>query len=75
LFVKGANFFETYQIREKPVFHAFVVYGPVSRSYTGLRDLDGVFAYVPPGEVGFSHRPRTDQHETLQDVVMRREKA
>ena len=75
VFIKGANFFETCQIREKPTFHAFVVYGPVSKSYTGLGDFDGVFAYLPPGEVGYAHRRHGDRHETLREVVTRRDGA
>ncbi|KJU85666.1 hypothetical protein MBAV_002140, partial [Candidatus Magnetobacterium bavaricum] len=46
IYVKGANFFETCQIPQKDTFYAFVVYGPVSRAYTGLRDYDAVFAYT-----------------------------
>ncbi len=53
IFIKGANFFETCQIPEKDTYYAFVVYGPISRSCSGLNDFDGVFAYVPAGKAGY----------------------
>jgi hypothetical protein len=52
VYVKGANFFETCQLLHKDSFHGFVVYGNVSRKYTGLKDFDSVFAYVPAGTAG-----------------------
>ena len=58
VFIKGANFFETCQIPEKETFYGFVVYGPISRAYSGLRNLDGVFAYVPVGSSGYYHRDK-----------------
>jgi hypothetical protein len=59
VFVKGANFFETCQIPEKDTFHAFVVYGPISRAYSGFCDLDGVFAHIPAGRSGYYHREKS----------------
>ena len=73
LFVKGANFFETCQFAEKHRFHAFVVYGPVSRYYTGLRDFDGVFAYLPAGTVGYQHPAGGLPLRTLSEAVARPE--
>lgn len=55
VFIKGANFFETCQIVEKHTFYGFVVFGPISRVYTGLQDYDAVFAYVPAGISGYQH--------------------
>jgi hypothetical protein len=69
VYVKGANFFETCQIAHKHTFHAFVVYGPVSRTYTGLKDFDAVFVHLPPGEVGFVHRKPPSTITTLVDIV------
>ena len=69
VYVKGANFFETCQIPQKPVFHAFVVYGPVSRKYTGLNDNDGVFALVPAGKEGYVHHRDPKNVITLRNVV------
>lgn len=57
VFIKGANFFETCQLPEKNVYHAFVVYGPISRACSGLQDLDGVFARVPSGVSGYRSLP------------------
>jgi hypothetical protein len=75
VYIKGANFFETCQIREKETFHAFVVYGPVSRLYTGLKDFDGVFAHVPAGTVGYDHRDASSRGVvSLTDIVAVKDK-
>jgi hypothetical protein len=55
-YIKVPNLFETCQIPEKESFHGFVVYGPISRSYTGLWDFDGVFAQVSAGTAGYHNR-------------------
>jgi hypothetical protein len=69
VFIKGANFFETCQLREKETFYAFVVYGAISRRYSGLNDFDGVFAYVPSGKVGYIHNAGGLPPITLKDIV------
>ncbi|HEX9639902.1 MAG TPA: hypothetical protein VGB13_01160, partial [Candidatus Krumholzibacteria bacterium] len=48
-------FFETCQIAHKDSFHGFVVFGGVSRSYTGLCDFDPVFVHLPAGTTGYKH--------------------
>jgi len=68
VYVKGANFFETCQLREKETFYAFVVYGDISRRYSGLNDFDGVFAYVPSGKVGYIHNSE-GRPITLKEIV------
>lgn len=75
VYVKGMNFFETCQLREQDVFHAFVVYGPVSRTYTGLPDLSGVFAFVPSGTVGYRHSADSHGVRTLTAVCRRHRRA
>jgi hypothetical protein len=69
VFIKGANFFETCQLREKETFYAFVVYGAISRRYSGLNDFDGVFAHVPSGKVGYIHNAAGLPPVTLKDIV------
>jgi hypothetical protein len=71
VFVKGANFFETCQIQDKPAFHAFVVYGPVSRRYTGLHDFDPVFVFVPAGRLGYARTTSSMQvpEKTARDCL------
>jgi hypothetical protein len=69
VFIKGANFFETCQIPEKDCFHAFVVFGPISRQLTGLENLDGVFAFLPAGAHGYTHRGGSQAVTTLSDTV------
>jgi hypothetical protein len=68
-YIKGANFFETCQIVDKDTFHAFVVFGPVSRLYTGLNDFDGVFAYLSAGTSGYRHAQDSSQVVTLSAIV------
>ena len=70
VYIKGANFFETCQIPEKHTFHAFVVYGPISRAYTGLNDYSGVFVHLPPGTTGFLHSKNPDEILTLSSIVL-----
>ncbi len=73
VYVKGLNFFETCQIKEKDTYHAFVVYGPVSRLYTDLIDFDAVFAYVPKGREGYVHNRDHTRVVTLSDVCSMKE--
>ena len=47
LFIKGLNFYETFQIPWKDRFYSFVVTGEVSQNLTGLNEGDGVFVYIP----------------------------
>lgn len=69
IYIKGANFFETCQIPEKPCFHAFVVFGPISRSYSGLNDYDAVFAYLPAGVTGYIHNTNASEIITLKSIT------
>jgi hypothetical protein len=68
IYIKGANFFETCQIPEKDIFYGFVVYGPISRLYTGLEDYDAVFAYVPAGQTGYIHNQDKTKIQTLKEI-------
>jgi len=68
VFVKGLNFFETCQLKDKDVFHSFVVYGPISRTYTGLPDLAGVFAFLPAGVAGYEHSVDPSRVSTLATI-------
>lgn len=69
IYIKGLNFFETCQIKNKDTYYAFVVYGPVSCLYTGLNDFDAVFAFVPEGEEGFRHDKDQTKIKTLSEVT------
>jgi len=68
VFIKGLNFFETCQLKDKDVFHAFVVYGPISRTYTGLPELSGVFAYFPAGVAGYEHSSEPSKLITMSSI-------
>ncbi len=68
VYVKGANFFETCQIIEKPVFYAFVVYGNVSRKYTGLNNFDAVFSFIPKSISGYVHNKDENKVVRLIDL-------
>jgi hypothetical protein len=72
IYVKGAKFFETCQIPHKETFYAFVVYGPISRLYTGLRDFDAVFAYLPAGTTGYIHNRDCERIVTLKQIIGKR---
>ena len=54
-FIKGVSYFATIQRLEIPAFYAFVVHGQDSEKCTGLKEGDGVFARIPPGESGFEY--------------------
>jgi len=65
LYIKGLNFFETCQLPNKEKFYAFVVYGPISRMYTGLKDYDAVFAHLFTGVAGYEHNIDPAKIKTL----------
>ena len=69
VYVKGANFFETLQIENKNTFYAFVVTGPISQAFTGLSNLEGVFAFVPEGDSGYVAGRGEKPKQTLWDSV------
>lgn len=71
VFVKGLNFFETCQISHKDVFHSFVVYGPVSRLYTGYDDFAGIFTFIPAGLTGYQHNEKNSDIVSLKAVYRR----
>jgi hypothetical protein len=73
VFVKGANFFETCQIPEKDSIHAFVVYGPISRTYSGFNDYEGVFVWLPAGTPGYVHAQSPSGILTLKHIHSRRD--
>lgn len=59
-YVKGVNFFETFQPVGLPRYYAFVVSGPMSAALTGCAEGEGVFARVPSGEAGYIYRTEAD---------------
>jgi hypothetical protein len=69
VYVKGANFFETCQIPEKDSFHAFVVFGPMCRAFTGLSDFQGVFSFLPAGTTGYRHHAGSRRVVSLSDTI------
>ena len=69
VFIKGANFFETCQLTHKNRYHGFVVFGPISRAYTGLQDFDAVFVHLPAGVPGYIHRNPPAQLTQLQQLA------
>jgi hypothetical protein len=68
VYVKGLNFFETCQLVDKDTFYAFVVYGPISRLYTGFDELDGIFAFLPAGFRGYIHNSNWAKIVTLRQI-------
>ncbi len=59
VYVKGANFFETFQATERPVYHAFTVYGEMCMTLTGYPQGSGIFVRIPSGRVPFIYQDST----------------
>lgn len=55
-YVKGANFFETFQPASLTRYYAFVVSGRLSALLTGCPEGRSVFARVPRGEVAYAYQ-------------------
>jgi hypothetical protein len=71
-YIKGGNFFETFQIPEIVRYHCFTVYGRTSMLLTGCTEGRGVFVKLQPGQTGYTYYSY-DQIETLRDEVARGE--
>jgi hypothetical protein len=70
LYIKGANFFETFQIRKKDRWHCFVVHDMTSEMLTGCTRDQGVFVGLDPGQDGYIYRSAHDV-STLLEIVAR----
>jgi hypothetical protein len=55
VYVKGANFFETFQLPQKTRYHCFTVSGPTGVMLTGFPEGTGIFARIPAGVNGFEY--------------------
>ncbi|MBL3528789.1 MAG: hypothetical protein JMN27_14545 [gamma proteobacterium endosymbiont of Lamellibrachia anaximandri] len=59
-YIKGVNFFETFQPINLDRFYCFTVSGMTSSMLTGCREGSGVFARVPKNKTGYIyHSPNT----------------
>jgi len=56
VYVKGANFFETFQGKEWNVYHVFTVYGEMSMTLTGYPQGSGIFVRLSPGRIPFVYK-------------------
>jgi Damage-control phosphatase ARMT1-like domain len=56
LYVKGANFFETFQVVDKHRFHALAVHEVTSELLTGCPRGSGIVAELRPGQDGYAYR-------------------
>lgn len=52
-YVKGANFFETFQLKETLTYFAFTAHGYTSLMLTGCPKGSGIFTRIPAGYEGF----------------------
>jgi hypothetical protein len=68
IYIKGANFFETIQVPNKKVYHAFTIYGEMCSTLTGYPQGRGVFVGIPPGGVPFVYTD-SDHVVTLKQIV------
>lgn len=55
LYIKGANFFETFQCPDLTRYHCFTVHGATSILLTDCLEGTGVFVKLLPGETGFTY--------------------
>jgi uncharacterized protein with ATP-grasp and redox domains len=60
LYVKGANFFETFQITYKHRFYALAVQEFTTRMLTGCTEGSGIFVELMEGQDGYSYRSSQD---------------
>ncbi len=66
-YIKGVNFFETFQLPDVTRYHCFTVHGHTSMLLTGCPEGKGIFVNLKPGQPGYTYRPR--QVETLRDQI------
>ncbi len=72
LYIKGANFFETFQFANKDRYHCFVVHGPTSRLLTGYEEDCGVLAHLTAGQPGFVYDAPTQMRSLKQLLLAER---
>ncbi|MCB9284368.1 MAG: DUF89 family protein [Lewinellaceae bacterium] len=53
IYIKGANFFETFQLKNFLTYYAFTAHGYTSLMLTGCPKGSGIFARIPYGHEGF----------------------
>ncbi len=71
VYIKGANFFETFQLENSKRYHCFTVWGEGSERLTGFSEGEGVFVRLNPGELGF-RVANTAEKLTLKDIIAKR---
>jgi hypothetical protein len=74
VYVKGANFFETFQLPRTNSYHAFTVHGEMSETLTGCPDGTGIWANLPPGRRGYIYHGPADI-ETLIALVEKQDRS
>jgi uncharacterized protein YuzB (UPF0349 family) len=67
-YIKGVNFFETFQLPDVLRYHCFTVCGVTSRLLTGCGEGNAVFARLEKGQEGYVYRGH-DDITTLVDIV------
>ena len=68
VYIKGANFFETFQIPDTIRYHCFTVHDRTSMLLTGCARSSGVFVKLNAGQSGYTYHAH-DQIETLRTKV------
>lgn len=69
-YIKGVNFFETFQNSSIVRYHCFTVHGPTSILLTGCCGGNGVFVKLQPGQSAFKYHS-FDNVETLKETIHR----
>jgi hypothetical protein len=68
-YIKGANFFETFQPVSMARYHCFTVHGPTSTLLTGCCEGAGVFAKLEAGQAGYRYHSHVHV-ETLRQMIL-----
>jgi len=66
-YIKGVNFFETFQLIGLTRYYCFTVSGVTSSLLTGCKEGSGIFARVEKGQEGYNYKG-PDDVTTLRDV-------
>ncbi len=68
VYIKGANFFETFQVADRTRFYVFTVYGDMAKTLTGYPEGSGIIARVPAGKPAFTYHD-AEHIRTLRSLI------
>jgi hypothetical protein len=71
VYVKGLNFFETFQLPEANRYHCFTVHGKTGTLLTGFEEGKGIFVRLSTGEMPYTYHAY-NQVATLRDKLLQK---